>query len=142
MWKKFKNSFMYEMGTVGLACLVFSLVLPTKFDIRDMQMCLFLTMIVHPFAFFTFELKLFSGHLWVRRGIVIIFSSFFCIGMLLLFGILSAENWQKTLSILIPVFALIIPIMIFVYYVSDKIEKRNLEAINQKLEDNQTHSEK
>ena len=31
--------------------------------------------------------------------------------------------------------ALYIPLMVFIYYISDKIEKRNLELINQRLAD-------
>lgn len=141
MGRKFMNSFMYGMGVIGLINLFLSLVFD-GYSISAMQMSFCLAIAIEIFAFFTFELKLFSRHLWVRRGIVMFVSFCFAVGALFAFGILNFENWQKKLLFLvIPVFALVFLGLIFFYYVSDKIEKRNLEAINQKLEKNQHTSD-
>ncbi len=140
MWGKFKNSFMYSMGLIGLVCFFYSLFLDS-FNIRALQMCYCFGIPVFVFSFFTFELKLFSRHIWVRRGIVMLVTYCFVVGICFAFDILTVENWKKTLLAVLPVFAVLILGKIFFYYVSDKIEKRNLEEINQKLADNQTHSE-
>jgi cell division protein FtsW (lipid II flippase) len=83
------------------------------------------------FAFFTFELRLFSKHLWVRRAITICFSVIDIITVLWVFNYarLKEKLWVY-LAIILPVIVLF---TVFVYYVADKIEKRNLAAINQKL---------
>ena len=141
MGRKFKNDLIYGMGVLGLINLFLSLVWDT-YSIREMQMSFCLGIAVEIFAFFTFELKLFSRHIWVRRCIVMFVG--FCFAVVVLFadGTLNFENWKKNLLfIVIPIFALTFLGLIFFYYVSDKIEKRNLEAINQKLADNQMHSE-
>ncbi len=94
---------------------------------------LFCTLLpVHTFSFFTFEVQLFSRHLWVRRTIAMCFSVVTVITVLVLFHY---TRWNdKVLWICI---AIVVPIMVlftvFCYYVADKIEKRNLDAINQKL---------
>ncbi|MBQ8496923.1 MAG: hypothetical protein IJ489_05640 [Clostridia bacterium] len=137
MWNKFKYSFMYGMGVMGLTNLFLSLVFD-GYSIREMQMSFCLGIAVEIFAFFTFELKLFSKHLWVRRGIVMFVGFCFAVGSLFAFGTLNSENWtKKLLFLVIPMFALAFLGLIFFYYVSDKIEKHNLEIINKKLENNQ-----
>lgn len=136
MSTKFKNSFMYSMGLIGLACFFYSL-FRDSFDVRFFQMCYCLGIPVYIFSFFTFELKLFSKHLWVRRGIVTLVSLVSTVSICFAFDILTVENWKKTLIRILPVFAAVLLMKIFIYYVSDKIEKRNLEAINKKLESNE-----
>ena len=141
MWIKFKNEMIYGMGWLGLINLFFSLVWDT-YSIRDMQTSFGLGIAVGIFVFFTFELKLFSGHIWVRRGIVMFVGFCFAVGVLFANGTLNSENWKKNLLfIVVPLFALTFLGLIFFFYVSDKIEKRNLDAINQKLEKNQNPSD-
>lgn len=135
MWRNFKNSFMYSMGLIGLFCFFYSLFLDS-FNIRALQMCYCLGIPVFVFSFFTFELKLFSGNIWVRRVIVMLVACFFVVGICFAFDILTLENWKKTLVHVLPFFAFLFLIKIFIYYVSDKIEKHNLDAINKKLETN------
>ncbi len=131
------NSFMYGMGVLALMNLLFSLIWDA-YSISTMQTNFCLAMAIEIFAFFTFELKLFSRHLWVRRGIVMFVSFCFAVGALFISGTLNSVNWtKKLLFLVIPVFALLFLGLIFFYYVSDKIEKRNLEAINQELANNQ-----
>ena len=127
---------MYSMGLIGLACFFYSL-FRDSFDVRFFQMCYCLGIPVYIFSFFTFELKLFSKHLWVRRGIVTLVSLVSTVSICFAFDILTVENWKKTLIRILPVFAAVLLMKIFIYYVSDKIEKRNLEAINKKLESNE-----
>ena len=136
MWNKFKYSLMYGMGVMAFINLFLSLIFD-GYSISDMQMSFCLAIAIEIFAFFTFDLKLFSKHLWVRRGIVMFVSFCFAIGTLFLRGTLNSENWtKKLLFLVIPVFALAFLVLIFFFYVSDKIEKRNLEAINKKLANN------
>lgn len=126
---------MYSMGLIGLFCFFYSLFLDS-FNIRALQMCYCLGIPVFVFSFFTFELKLFSGNIWVRRVIVMLVSCFSVVGICFAFDILTLENWKKTLVHVLPFFAFLFLIKIFIYYVSDKIEKHNLDAINKKLETN------
>ena len=128
---------MYEMGRLGLLNLFLSLVLES-YGIKEMQMFFCLCISLYIFTFFTFELKLFSRHLWVRRVIVMLVGFCFAVGALFVSGTLNFENWKKNLFFLvIPLFALVFLGLIFFYYVSDKIEKHDLEAINQELANNQ-----
>ena len=86
---------------------------------------------VHLFSFFTFELKLFSKHIWIRRMIVIAF------GLLVLFVggyIFGSTRFELKSSVVYFIAALIFTmVIVFAYYVADKIEQRNLNLINQKL---------
>ena len=84
------------------------------------------------FCFFTFELQLFSKHLWVRRAIVMCFSVVNILTSSTLFGYMCWNDKRDWLiyGITLPITVLL---MVFTYYVADKIEKRNLVAINQKL---------
>ena len=88
---------------------------------------------IHLFSFFTFELRLFSRHLWVRRFIVIGFSMLTMVVVNLVFN--SFRPSRELLIALGILLALYIPLMVLIYYISDKIEKRNLELINQRLAD-------
>ena len=86
---------------------------------------------IHFFGFITLELKLFSSHLWIRRAIIISFSSFVMIAVNSLFGYLRFET-NSLVSYGIGI-SLFIVSSAFAYYVGDKIEQKNLKLINQKL---------
>ena len=130
MFKKWWNSFCYTFGLSTLLSLLMALIASyTNIKILYVSLCILLP--YHLFAFFTFELKLFSKHLWVRRAITICFSVIDIITVLVLFNYTHLkENFWIYLAILLPIMVLS---MVFTYYVADKIEKRNLAAINQKL---------
>ena len=130
MFKKWWNSFCYTFGLSTLLSLLMALIASyTNIKILYVSLCILLP--YHLFAFFTFELKLFSKHLWVRRAITICFSVIDITTVLVLFNYTHLkENLWIYLAILLPILVLL---MVFTYYVSDKIEKRNLDAINQKL---------
>ena len=130
MFKKWWNSFCYTFGLSTLLSLLVSLITSyTNIKVLYVSLCILLP--YHVFAFFTLELKLFSKHLWVRRAITICFSVIDIIIVLVLFNYTHLkENFWIYLAILLPILVLL---MVFTYYVSDKIEKRNLAAINQKL---------
>ncbi len=130
MFKKWWNSFCYTFGLSTLFSLLMALIASyTNIKILYVSLCILLP--YHLFAFFTFELKLFSKHLWVRRAITICFSVIDIITVLVLFNYTHLkENFWIYLAILLPIIVLL---MVFAYYVADKIEKRNLDAINQKL---------
>jgi hypothetical protein len=130
MFKKWWNSFCYSFGLSTLLTLLVSLSVP-HINIKALYASLCIILPYHVFAFFTFELRLFSKHLWVRRAITICFSVIDIITVLWVFNYarLKEKLWVY-LAIILPVIVLF---TVFVYYVSDKIEKRNLAAINQKL---------
>ena len=131
MFKKWWNSFCYTFGLSTLLTLLVSLI-ASNTNIRVMYILVCTILPVHVFTFFTFELRLFSKHLWVRRVITICFSVIDVITVLVLFNHtrLNSKRFWILLAILLPIMVLC---SVFAYYVGDKIEKRNLAAINQKL---------
>ena len=131
MFKKWWNSFCYTFGLSTLLTVLVTLIGSyTKIRILYMSLCSLLPL--HVFTFFTFELKLFSKHIWVRRAITICFSVIDIITVLVLFNHtrLNSKRFWICCAILLPIMVLY---SVFTYYVADKIEKRNLDAINQKL---------
>ena len=132
MFKKWWFSFSQSLVFATLILLLVSLMLP---QIIQAEMLWYMVCLITPlsvFGCFTFELKLFSKHLWVRRAIVITFSVINLSIVNILFGWLKwgdTEKWIRHGVLL----AVLICLNVFVYYVADKIEKRNLAAINQKL---------
>lgn len=131
MFKKWWNSFCYTFGLSTLLSLLVSLITSyTNIKVLYVSLCILLP--YHVFAFFTLELKLFSKHLWVRRAITICFSVIDIIIVLVLFDHtrLNSKRFWILLAIFLPILVLY---SVFAYYVADKVEKRNLDAINQKL---------
>ena len=86
---------------------------------------------VNLFSFFTFELKLFSKHIWIRRTIVIAFSLLVMFVSEYIFGSIRFE--LKSLIVYCIAALICTMVIVFAYYVADKIEQRNLNLINQKL---------
>ena len=121
------------MGLCAIFITILSLAFPQIVQINYFHLMLAVAIPIHLFSFFTAELKLFSRHLWVRRFIAIGFSILTMIMMNLVFN--SFHPSRELLIALGVLLALYIPLMILIYYISDKIEKRNLELINQRLAD-------
>ena len=136
MFKKWWNSFCYSLGFSTLLTLLVSLI-ASNTNIRVMYVGVCAILPVHVFTFFTFELRLFSKHLWVRRVITICFSVIDVIIVLVLFDHtrLNSKRFWILLAILLPIMVLY---SVFAYYVADKIEKRNLDAINRELANRNT----
>ena len=131
--RKYWDSFIKMMGLCAIFITIFSLAFPQIVQIKYFHLMLAVATPIHLFSFFTFELRLFSRHLWVRRFIAIGFSMLTMIVMNLVFN--SFRPSRELLIALGVLLALYIPLMILIYYISDKIEKRNLELINQRLAD-------
>lgn len=131
--KKYWDSFVKMMGYCAIFITIFSLAFPQIVQIKYFHLMLAVAIPIHLFSFFTFEFRLFSRHLWIRRFIAIGFSMFTMIFLNLVFN--SFRPSRELLIALGVLLALYIPLMILIYYISDKIEKRNLEIINQKLAD-------
>ncbi len=131
--RKYWDSFIKMMGLCAIFITIFSLAFPQIVQIKYFHLMLAVAIPIHLFSFFTFELRLFSRHLWVRRFIAIGFSMLTMIMMNLVFN--SFRPSRELLIALGVLLALYIPLMILIYYISDKIEKRNLELINQRLAD-------
>ena len=131
MFRNYWRSFMYSMGLVAIIFIIFSLVFPESLRIKDLYFMVCILIPSHLFSFFTFELKLFSKHIWIRRTIALAFS------ILVLFasGYISGSIRFELKSLIIYCIAALICTMVFVfaYYVADKIEQRNLNLINQKF---------
>ena len=131
MFRNCWRSFMYSMGLVAIIFIIFSLVFPESIRIKHLYHMVCVLIPSHLFSFFTFELKLFSKHIWIRRTIVIVFS------LLVMFvsGYISGSIRFELKSLIVYCIAALIctMVIVFAYYVADKIEQRNLNLINQKL---------
>ncbi len=131
MIKKWVHSFLESMGLLAMICTILSLILREAMQIQFYYLAVCVTAPIHLFSFFTFQLKLFSKRLWVRRTIVLVFSVCIMLAMNFLFGYLRfAADSIVLFGIAILLFILL---SVFAYVVGDKIEQRNLELINQKL---------
>ena len=131
MFRNCWRSFMYSMGLVAIIFIIFSLVFPASIRIKHLYHMVCILIPSHLFSFFTFELKLFSKHIWIRRTIVIAFS------LLVLFvgGYIFGSTRFELKSLIVYCIAALIctMVIVFAYYVADKIEQRTLNLINQKL---------
>ena len=86
---------MQAMGVAATAFLVLSLIFPNGAHIKVFYYIVSLELPAWLFAFLTFELKLFSKKLWVRRTIVVTFGLVHMIVMAILFGYLQWEFTKK-----------------------------------------------
>ena len=131
MFRNYWLSFMYSMGLVAIIFIIFSLVSPESIRIKDLYHMVCMLIPTHLFSFFTFELKLFSKHIWIRRTIVLAFS----ILVLFVSGYIFGSIRFEFMSLIVYCIAALIctMVIVFAYYVADKIEQRNLNLINQKL---------
>ena len=125
------RSFMYSMGLVAIIFIIFSLVFPESIRIKHLYHMVCILIPSHLFSFFTFELKLFSKHIWIRRMVVIAFSLLVLFVGGYIFG--STRFELKSLVVYCIVALIFTMVIVFAYYVADKIEQRNLNLINQKL---------
>lgn len=129
-----KNYLFSVMGMNAYIFLFLSLLMPNSITVKHFHLMVCASIPVVVFAFLTFEYQLFSKRLWIRRTVVIAFS---VANMLLnsyLFGYLQPTKKHFTVYGIAGI--AVILFLIFYYYVADRIEKKNLEAINQKLRDN------
>ena len=131
MFRNYWRSFMYSMGLVAIIFIIFSLVFPASIRIKHLYHMVCILIPVNLFSFFTFELKLFSKHIWIRRMVVIAFSLLVLFVGGYIFG--STRFELKSLVVYCIVALIFTMVIVFAYYVADKIEQRNLNLINQKL---------
>ena len=131
MFRNYWRSFMYSMGLVAIIFIIFSLVFPESIRIKHLYHMVCILIPVNLFSFFTFELKLFSKHIWIRRMVVIVFSLLVLFVGGYIFG--STRFELKSLVVYCIVALIFTMVIVFAYYVADKIEQRNLNLINQKL---------
>ena len=131
MFRNYWLSFMYSMGLVAIIFIIFSLVSPESIRIKHLYHMVCILIPSHLFSFFTFELKLFSKHIWIRRTIVIAFSLLVMFVSGYIFGSIRFE--LKSLIVYCIAALICTMVVVFAYYVADKIEQRNLNLINQKL---------
>ena len=131
MFRNYWRSFMYSMGLVAIIFIIFSLVSPESIRIKHLYHMVCILIPSHLFSFFTFELKLFSKHIWIRRTIVIAFNLLVLFVIGYTFGSIRLEF--KSLIVYCIAALICTMVTVFAYYVTDKIEQRNLNLINQKL---------
>lgn len=122
------------MGTDACIFLFLSLVAPHSVDIKTFHLMVCISIPFSIFSFLTFQYQLFSKHIWIRRTVVIAFAIVDIFFNSYLFGYFQPTKKHYTVYG-IAMFAYVL-YLIFIYYLSDKIEKKNLEAINKKLQDN------
>lgn len=133
MFGKCVRSLLKEMGKVTIIFIVFSLIFPETIEVRHLYQMVFIVIPVHLFSFFTFELRLISSRIWIRRAIVIFFSILVCFVSAFVFN-----GWRSVFDNLLIygiVLGITIIIIVFIYYAMDKIEQQNLKLINQKLDE-------
>ena len=116
------------MGLVAIIFIIFSLVFPESIRIKHLYHMVCILIPSHLFSFFTFELKLFSKHIWIRRMVVIAFSLLVLFVGGYIFG--STRFELKSLVVYCIVALIFTMVIVFAYYVADKIEQRNLNLIN------------
>ena len=128
IFKKWWISFCQAMTLSLLLALLVSLI-SVNIQIKLFHYILCILLPTHVFNFFTFEMRLFSKHLWVRRAISMCFSVVTILTISTLFGYM---RWNDKRDWLIYGISLSIMLLVwvFTYYVLDKIEKRKLDAIN------------
>ncbi|MBR3716284.1 MAG: hypothetical protein IKM18_10290 [Clostridia bacterium] len=131
MFGRFWRSFMEGMGLITILFTALSLIFPNKIEFRELHLAVCIYVSVHIFSFLTFELKLFSKHLWIRRTIVVFVSLLIVSAFEFIFGYFRFE--LDYLIVWGSVMLLTVVFVFFVYYVGDKIEQHNLKLINQKL---------
>ena len=131
MFRNCWRYFMYSMGLVAIIFIIFSLIFPESIRIKHLYHMVCILIPVNLFSFFTFELKLFSKHIWIRRMVVIVFSLLVLFVGGYIFG--STRFELKSLVVYCIVALIVTMVIVFAYYVADKIEQRNLNLINQKL---------
>lgn len=131
MFGRFWRSFMEGMGIITILFTILSLIFRDMIQFRDLHLSVCIYVSVQLFSFFTFELKLFSKRLWVRRIIVVFFSILIVIAFEFIFGYFRFE--LDYLVVFCVVMLLCVALVLFAYYVGDKIEQQNLKLINQKL---------
>ena len=131
MFRKCWRSLMYMTGVVAIFFVILSLIWSESINIKHLYHMIGILIPVHLFSFFTFELKLFSKHIWIRRIIAISFTLLVLLVSEYIFGSIRFEF--KSLIIYCTVALFFVMFIVFVYYVKDKIEQQNLKLINQKL---------
>ena len=134
MGRKYWSSIIHAMGLLAVCFLILSLIFQDEVQIRHFYLVVCVAISTHSFSFVTFELKLFSRYLWIRRAIVICFAILVMFVANFIFGYLRFEL-DKFFIIFGAAVLLYVILVVFLFYISDKIEKKNLEAINQKLAD-------
>lgn len=136
MFRKCVRSFIEAMGLLAIIFTILSLVFPDEIQIRFLHLAVCVIFPIHLFSFFTFQLKLFSRHLLIRRIIVISFSVSIMVVVNYIFGYFRFELDYLIVSCI--AILLFIVVTVFAYCIGDKIEQRNLNLINQKLDEKNT----
>ncbi len=131
MFKKWWISFCQAMTLSMFLGLLASLI-SVNIQIKFFYLILCLVLTTHIFIFFTFELRLFSKHLWVRRAISMCFSVVAILTFSFLFGYASLRD-KRTWMIYGITLTIVVLLEVFFYCVLDKIKKRNSDAITQGL---------
>ena len=136
MFRKYWRSLMYNTGVVSILFIIFSLIWFESINIKHFYHMIGVLIPVHLFSFFVFELKLFSKHIWIRRMIATVFSLLVLSISGYIFGSIRFEFRSLLIYCIVAVVGVII--IVFVYYIVDKIEQQNLKLINQKLSERNT----
>ncbi len=127
----------YLFSVMGMnACIFFflSLLVPNAVTVKLFHLMVCVSIPFSIFSFLTFRYQLFSKHIWIRRAVVIAFSVANILLNSYLFGYLQPTKKHYTIYGIAVLGTMLL--LIFTYYLSDKIEKKNLKAINQKLQNN------
>ena len=105
------------MGVVSILFIILSLIWSDAINIKHLYHMISVVIPVHLFSFFTFAF-----------GLLVLFVVGYIFG---------STRFELKSSVVYCIAALIFTmVIVFAYYVADKIEQRNLNLINQKLSEN------
>ena len=136
MFGKCVRSLIEQMGIIAILFTILSLLFPDKIQLRLWYFAVCITVPNHLFSFFTFQLKLFSSHIWIRRTIVMSFYVLVIFVMEFIFGYFRFEF--VFLIVLGVVMLLCIIWAVVAFYVTDTIEQQILKLINQEIDEKNT----
>lgn len=138
MGKRYFDCLLRSLGYAAICVFCYSFLFASAFTIRTVQILIAGIAIVQSFAFFVFELKLFSQKLWVRRAIVLVVGFAICVLLFVIFGeIRFTGPWWYYLITLGIVFVIAGIISAVIYYISDKMYQKSLNDINRELQKNE-----
>lgn len=133
MFGKCVRSLIEQMGIIAIIFTILSLFFPDKIQLRVWYLTVCITVPNHLFSFFTFQFRLFSSRMWIRRTIVMSFYVLVVFVMGFIFGYFRFEfDFMIVFGV---VMFLFVSWAVFSFYVADKIEQKNLKLINQKLDE-------
>ena len=133
---KIMHSILLSAGGCSLCALIASPFSEKFARAEFFQAMIFAAVFIGILSWLFFEKKIVSHDIWVRRFLSIVCDFFVTIASMLLFGVIAPSPMRLLIGISVGLglsFLIGIPLWCF----ADRIEKKNLQKINEKLKKNQ-----